>query len=328
MVENNSIDNLDRQDLLMVLDGFIEQTRQINETEHKYHSRYDDIAHEVVLTEYKKPKNLIIAYFLAPFSSGTFFSWLFALLGDIALIHLLFIPINIIIDLSRGLGLGLSFLNRINGLGEWLLFVLLGTIGYFMARKNYMEDWVEKAIKKGTYNNEIDAAVDSDPQIIDYKNKHTSLVSDETYQQYRSLIPQNFAVGDIIWIYKILQFYKADNFREAVNVWLQENHDIDVKLQHDREVKKQHDREERQAERQAELAAEQQAKFAELLAEKQASLAKQEAKEAAKEAKAKRIPIIDSILDYYDELDEREKKEAAKRADKANKAIIKKFKDD
>ena len=29
MVENNSIDNLDRQDLLMVLDGFIEQTRQI-----------------------------------------------------------------------------------------------------------------------------------------------------------------------------------------------------------------------------------------------------------------------------------------------------------
>ncbi|RHX64670.1 cell envelope integrity protein TolA [Lactobacillus delbrueckii] len=317
MAENNSIDNLSRQDLLTVLGGFIKQTEQINEIKHKYHSRYDDIAHEVVRTEYKKePKNLVIAYFLAPFSSSTFFSWLFALLGDYALILLLFLPINFIKDLSRGAGLSNITYYTLNNLGLLLLWVLLGIIGYFMGRKNYMQDWVEKAIKKGTYNNEIDAAADSDPQIIDYKNKRTSLVSDATYQQYRSLIPQDFERYDIIGIYNMLLHYRADNFKEAVIAWFQHCAEVEAKARHDREVKEQHDREVRQAElakRQAELQAKQQA-------EQQAELAKQQA-ELQAELQAKAIISAlksEAARNYHDDRFERQRrKNAEKRRDQA-----------
>lgn len=319
MAENNSIDNLSRQDLLMVLGGFIKQTEQIKEIKHKYHSRYDDIAHEVVRTEYKKePKNLVIAYFLAPFSSGTFFSWFFALLGDYALIKLLFFPISFIMDLSRGAGLSSTTIGIIQGFGLLLLFVLLGTIGYFMARKNYMQDWVEKAIKKGTYNNEIDAAADSDPQIIDYKNKLTSLESDATYQQYRSLIPQDFERYDIIGIYNMLLHYRADNFKEAVIAWFQDCAEVQAKAQHDREVKEQHDREVRQA-RQAELAAERQAE----LAERQAK------REARREAKAKNNLLISAMNGINNSLErsiEQDKEERERRRDKAIEDIAKELK--
>ena len=67
MAENNSIDNLGRQDLLTVLEGFIKQAKQINKIKDKYNSRYADIASKVLLTEYRKPKNLVIAYLLTPF---------------------------------------------------------------------------------------------------------------------------------------------------------------------------------------------------------------------------------------------------------------------
>ncbi|MFR0599855.1 hypothetical protein [Lactobacillus equicursoris] len=250
MAENNSIDNLSRQDLLTVLEGFIKQAKQINKIKDEYNSRYVDIANKVLLTEYKKPKNLVIAYFIAPFyvlkgkkykKVGTssdrltelllkdflqngiwmmykWVGWAFGLLGDISLIQLLFFPIGSIIDLSRGLS------PSADDLGELLLGILLGIIGYFMGRKKYMQHWFEKVIKKGNYDNEIDAAVDSDPQIIDYKNKLTSLVSDATYQQYRSLIPEKFTLGDIMGIYQMLFDYRANNFKEAVNAWRQEQH--------------------------------------------------------------------------------------------------------
>lgn len=317
MAENISIDNLNRQDLLTMLDFFIEHTKQINGAEYKYKDRYRDIANEILLTKYKEPKNLVIAYFLAPFKSDTFFSWLLALLGDYALIHLLFIPINIIIDLSKGYGLGLSFLNRTNGLGEWLLFVLLGTIGYFMGRKNYKQHWFEKAMKKGTYDNEIDAVVDSDPQFIDYKNKFTSLMNDATYQQCRSLLPQNFrsrTIFNIEEIYQILLDYRADNFGEAVNVWRQE--------QHDREVKKA-ERAKREAERQAELAkqeAERKAEKAKRKAERKAEQQAENAKAAATASK-----IVDTLID--DGRFERARREAAeKERDQAIKDIARELK--
>lgn len=49
-------------------------------------------------------------------------------------------------------------------------------------------------------------------------------MSDATYQQYRSLIPEKFTVGDIMGIYQMLLDYRADNFKEAVNAWRQEQH--------------------------------------------------------------------------------------------------------
>lgn len=230
MAENNSIDNLSRQDLLTVLGGFIKQTEQINEIKDKYHSRYADIANEILLTEYRKPKNFVMDYFPAQFyaliyalkAKGVFkvfklMGCMLVFLGDYSLIMLL--P-RFIIRLFTGLDP-----ESINGI--FLApagFIPFGIIGYLIGRKKYMQHWFEKVIKKGNYDNEIDAAVDSDPQIIDYKNKHTSLVSDATYQQYRSLIPQNFTLGDIVGIYQMLLDYRADNFKEAVNTWRQEQH--------------------------------------------------------------------------------------------------------
>lgn len=213
-----------------------------------------DIANRVLLTEYRKPKNLVIAYFLAPFSvlkgskkhkhkdvkwdrelpaltiiewfhQNTFWlvyqlAWLCGLVGDVALIMLPYIVSEVIGDLFT---LSLSPSTK-DDLVTLLLFLPLGIPGYFMGRKMYMQHWFEKVIKKGNYDNEIDAAVDSDPQIIDYKNKLTSLVSDATYQQCRSLIPEKFTVSDIMGIYQMLLDYRADNFKEAVNAWRQEQH--------------------------------------------------------------------------------------------------------
>lgn len=142
------------------------------------------------------------------------------LVGDFALIGLLISVVDAIGDLFT---LSLSSSTK-DELGASLLLIPLGIIGYFMGRKKYMQHWFEKVIKKGNYDNEIDAAADSDPQIIDYKNKLTSLVSDATYQQYRSLIPEKFTVDDIMGIYQMLLDYRADNFKEAVNAWRQEQH--------------------------------------------------------------------------------------------------------
>lgn len=218
MAENNSIDNLDRQDLLTVLGGFIKQTEQINEIEDEYSFRYADIANGLLQMEYKKPKNFVMAYFPAQFygliyalkdkNVLKFIGCTAGFMGDYSLIMLL--P-RFIIRLFTGLDP-----ESINGI--FLApapLIPFGIIGYLIGRKKYMQHW--KVIKKGNYNNEIDAAVDSDPQIIDYKNKHTSLVSDATYQQYLSLIPQNFTLGDIAGIYQMLLDYRADNFKEAVN---------------------------------------------------------------------------------------------------------------
>lgn len=304
MAENNSIDNLSRQDLLTVLGGFIKQTEQINEIEDKRKSRYDDIAHEVVRTEYKKePKSLVIAYFLAPFSSNIL-GWLFGFLGDYALIMLLFLPINFIKDLSRGTGLSVTTSYTLNHLGLLLLWVLLGIIGYFMGRKDYMKNWVEKAIKKGTYNNEIDAAVDSDPQTIDYKNKLTSLMNDATYQQYCSLVPHiAFTLFDIKMIYQMLLDYRADNFKEAVNAWRQEQHDREVERE-----KQMAEMAKQRAEREAELA-ERQAELAERKAERQARNAKTEATAST---------IVDTLFGNdrfereYRKIEEKEKDQAIK----------------
>ena len=250
MVENNSIDNLSRQDLLTVLEGFIKQAKQINKIKDKYNSRYADIANKVLLTEYRKPKNLVIAYFLAPFyvlkgkklKQQTFFESLyraagcmFGLAGDIGLIGLPFVAIDTIIQLFT---LRLFSTTTISDYVELPLSILSGIIGYFMGRKKYMQHWFEKVIKKGNYDNEIDAAADSDPQIIDYKNKLTSLVSDATYQQYRSLIPEKFTVGDIMGIYQMLLDYRADNFKEAVNAWRQEQHNKRVENKMDENNKR------------------------------------------------------------------------------------------
>lgn len=305
MVENKSIYNLSRQDLLTVLEGFIEHTKKINGDDTKYTGRYNDIANGILLTKYKKPKNLVIAYFLAPFASDTLFSWLFALLGDYALIKLLFNPINLIIDLSRGLGLS-RIPSIIDDLGQLLPFVFLGIIGYFMGRKNYKEHWFEKTMKKGTYNNEIDAAVNSDPQYIDYKNKFTSLMNDATYQQYRSLLPQEFrsrALFNIIEIYQMLLDHRADNFEEAVNALHQKQHDEEVrkaKEEHDRYVKEQHDIEVQKAKREAKREAE--------LAKREALISKLEsgstynhadrfARERRKAAEKRRDKAIEDIAD-------------------------------
>lgn len=239
MAENNSIENLGRQDLLTVLEGFIKQAKQINKIKDKYNSRYADIANKVLLTEYGKPKNLVIAYLLAPFyvlkgkklkqqtnfeSSYQIVGWMFGVMGGMALISLPLFVMGFVTDLFTGYLFtgGLSSDTETNLAG--LLFLPMGIIGYFMGRKKYKQHWFEKVIKKGKYDNEIDAAVDSDPQIIDYKNKLTSLVSDATYQQYRSLIPEKFTVGDIMGIYQMLLDYRADNFKEAVNAWRQEQH--------------------------------------------------------------------------------------------------------
>ena len=297
MAENNSIDNLDRQDLLTVLGGFIEQTEQINHIKYECHSRYEDIANELLLTKYKKPKNLVIAYFLAPIWSDIP-GWVCALFGDVSLILFL---------------LGLSHISSGNELSSLLGWVIFGTIGYFMGSEEYKRHWLEKMKKKGTYDNEIDAAVDSDPQIIDYKNKLTSLESDATYQQYCSLVPHIvFTLSDIKRIYDMLSYYRADNFNEAADALLQEKHDREVKEKHDREVEKQKQRLEYER-RKLEFDAE----FAKRQAEQQAE----------REAKAKSFPILNAIQAHMDYVDEREKKEAAKRADKANELIIKKLKD-
>lgn len=237
MAENNSIDNLSRQDLLGLLDDFIQQTEQINEIEDEYSSRYDDVANKVLLTGYKKPKNLIIAYFIAPFyllkgkklKQETLFGFWYRILGlmfGLAGYLQLFLAIQALVT-----GGSYSF-------GHLQGFIVAETIGYFMGRNKYKQYWLKKEIKKGNYDNEIDAAVDSDPQIIDYKNKHTSLVSDATYQQYRSLIPQNFTLGDIMGIYQMLLDYRADNFKEAVNAWRQEQHNKQVENKMNENTKK------------------------------------------------------------------------------------------
>lgn len=178
MAENNSIANLSRQDLLTVLEGFIKQAKQINKIKDKYNSRYADIANKVLLTEYRKPKNLVIAYLLTPFyvlkgskkykkvkwdrqfPVGTLLEWfrqnagwmvyqlgwICGLVGDIALIML---PFNII-DVIGGLfTLSLSSSTK-DDLVTSLLFIPLGIIGYFMGRKKYMQHWFEKVIKKVT----------------------------------------------------------------------------------------------------------------------------------------------------------------------------------
>jgi hypothetical protein len=303
MAENNSIDNLSRQDLLTVLDGFIEQTRQIKEIKDKYHSRYDDIAHELLLAEYRKPKNFVMAYFLAQFyaliyalKDGNVYKLIGCMAGFVGDYSLIMLLPRFIIRLFTGLAP--ESINSVFLAPAPL--IPFGIIGYLIGRKKYMQHWM--VIKKGNYDSEIYAAVDSDQQIIDYKNKHTSLVNDATYQQYRSLIPQNFTLGDIVGIYQVLLDYRADNFKEAVNAWRQEQHNKQVENKMDENTKK---------------ISQMDAKLNRVtdLAERQA-----EAK------KAKRVPIVSGILDYMDSLDEREKKEAAKRADEANKAIIKKFK--
>ncbi len=243
MAENNSIDNLDRQDLLTVLGGFIKQTEQINEIEDKRKSRFREIAKELLLTKYKEPKNLVIAYFLAPFyvlkgkklKQQTSFEtayqvagWLFGLVG-------LYVPfgiINSVIDLFTG-----NFATN-GDLGGLLVCIPMGIIGYFMGRKEYKYRWFDKVIKKGNYNDEIRAVAYSDPQYIDYKNKQTSLVNDATYQQYLSLIPQNFTFSDIVGIYQMLLDYRADNFKEAVNAWRQEQHNKRVENKMNENTKK------------------------------------------------------------------------------------------
>ena len=302
MAENNSIYNLSRQDLLTVLDGFIEHSKQIDQAEYKCHDRYDEIANEILLLKYKELKNLVIAYFLAPFKSYSFLSWLFALQGDYALILLLFFPISFIMDLSRGAGLSSTTEGIIQSFGLLLLSVLLGTIGYFMGRENYKQNWFEKAKKK--YKNEIDAAANSDPQFIDYKNKFTSLMNDATYQQYRSSLPQRFqsrTLFNIIEIYQMLLDHRADNFEEAENAWRQEKHDREV-----REAKQ-------EAERQAELA--------EREAKRQAELAEREAKrEARRQAELAEREAIASTF----ERERRERREAAR--DQAIKDIAKELK--
>lgn len=241
MAENNSIDNLSRQDLLTVLDGFIKQTEQINEIEDERKSRFREIAKGLLLTKYKEPKNFAIAYFLAPFyvlkgkklKQQTYFEMAYQTVGWMCGLAGLFVPfgvINSVIDLFTG--------NFDGDLGGLLVCIPMGIIGYFMGRKEYKYHWFDKVIEKGTYDDEIDAAVDSDQQIIDYKNKQTSLVSDATYQQYRSLIPQNFTLGDIMGIYQMLLDYRADNFKEAVNAWRQEQHNKQVENKMDENTKK------------------------------------------------------------------------------------------
>lgn len=229
MAENNSIDNLSRQDLLMVLGGFIEQTEQINEIKDKRKSRYKEIAKELLLAKYKEPKNLVIAYFLAPFyvlkgkklKQQTSFETAYKTAGQIFGLAGLYVPfgvINSVIDLFTG-----SFATN-GDLGGLLVCIPMGIIGYFMGRKEYKYHWFDKVIEKGNYNNEIRAAVDSDQQMIDYKDLVNILVSDATYQQYLSLIPQNLTLDDIMGIYQMLLDYRADNFKEAVNAWRQEQH--------------------------------------------------------------------------------------------------------
>lgn len=243
MAENNSIDNLDRQDLLTVLGGFIKQTEQINEIEDKRKSRFREIAKKLLLTKYKELKNLVIAYFLAPFyvlkgkklKQQTSFEmayqtagWMFGLAG----IYVPFGVINFVTDLFTG---SYAAEDELVGL---LVCIPLGIIGYFMGRKEYKYHWFDKVIEKGNYNNEIRAVAYSDPQYIDYKNKRTSLMNDATYQQYLSLIPQNFTFSDIVGIYQMLLDYRADNFKEAVNAWRQEQHNKRVENKMNENTKK------------------------------------------------------------------------------------------
>lgn len=295
MAENNSIDNLSRQDLLTVLDGFIKQTEQINEIKDEYNSRYWDIAYKLLLTKYKEPKNLVIAYFLVPFyvlkgkkvKQQTSFEFLCRIVG-------------LLLGAGGYLQLFLAIQELVTGgsyiLGHLLGFIVSETIVYFMGRKKYKQHWLKKEIKKGNYDNEIDAAVDSDSQIIDYKNKLTSLVSDATYQQYRSLIPQNFTLDDIIGIYQMLLDYRADNFKEAVNAWRQEQHNKQVENKMDENNKK--------------------ISQMEATTTYLAMRAKQQ-DEAAAKAKA------EAARNYHNDRFNRGRREAAaKRADEANKAII------
>ena len=236
MAENNSIDSLSRQDLLTVLGGFIEQTEQINEIKDKRHSRYVDIVNEILLTEYRKPKNFVMAYFPAQFYALIYalrdknvfklFGCISGFWGDYSLIMLL--P-HFIIRLFTG-----SDPNFIVPAPP--MFIPFGIIGYLIGRKKYMQHWF--VIKKGNYDSEIYAALDSDPQIKDYKKQHTSLVSDATYQQYRSLIPQNYTLDDIMGIYQMLLDYRADNFKEAVNVWRQEQHNKQLENKMNENTKK------------------------------------------------------------------------------------------
>ena len=307
MAENNSIDNLDRQDLLTVLDGFIKQTEQINEIKDEYNSRYRDVAYKLLLTKkYKEPKNLVIAYFLAPFyllkgkklKQETYFGWLYRMVG-------------LLFGLSGYLQLFLAIQELVTGGSDSFIhlqgFIVGETIGYFMGRKKYKQYWLEKVIKKGNYDDEIDAAVDSDQQIIDIKDLLNIVVSDATYQQYRSLIPQNFTLDDIMGIYQMLLDYRADNFKEAVNAWRQEQHNKQVENKMNENNRK---------------ISQMEANITNL-----AMRAKQQDEAKAKSDPMLSNPITAAIKKQWDYEEEREKKEAAKRADKANELIIKKLKD-
>lgn len=242
MAENNSIDNLSRQDLLTVLDGFIKQTEQINEIKDEYNSRYWDIAYKLLLTKYKEPKNLVIAYFLVPFYALIFYVLKGKKVKQQTSFEFLCRIVGLLLGAGGYLQLFLAIQELVTGGSDSFIhlqgFIVAETIVYFMGRKKYKQNWLKKEIKKGNYDNEIDAAVDSDPQIIDYKNKLTSLVSDAMYQQYRSLIPQNFTLDDIIGIYQMLLDYRADNFKEAVNAWRQEQHNKQVENKMNENTKK------------------------------------------------------------------------------------------
>lgn len=302
MAENNSIDNLDRQDLLTVLGGFIKQTEQINEIIDKQKSCFRKIAKELLLTKYKEPKNLVIAYFLAPFyvlkgkklKQQTSFEMAYQTAGwlcGLAGIYTPFGVINSVIDLFTG-----SFATN-GDLGGLLVCIPMGIIGYFMGRKEYKYHWFDKVIEKGTYNIEIRAVAHSDPQYIDYKNKYTSLVSDATYQQYLSLIPQNFTLDDIIGIYQMLLDYRADNFKEAVNAWRQEHHNKQVENkmnENDRRISQMGANITNLAKRQDEVEAKANA-YASVFIEKEIEDIANEARKASQEARAANNNRIENL---------------------------------
>ncbi|CCK84095.1 Putative uncharacterized protein [Lactobacillus equicursoris 66c] len=220
-----SIDNLGREDLVTLLDGYINHTQQINEAENKYSDRYDEIRDSRLLAEYKKPKNMIKNFLLAPFYANKL-RWLaifFDFWGALGVLFAFVFIYEIISDLFTGNLANLAN-NFVDNLTEVLAGLLLGSIGYFMGRKNYKEHWFKKKIESGDLDTDIDVEADTDSLSNAYKNEYSSLVNDERYQQYLSLIPKNFTLDDIVGIHQVLSDYRADNFKEAVNVWRQEQH--------------------------------------------------------------------------------------------------------